>query len=330
MTTFPRLADARPGRDEPPVELVVLTAEELLRRDFPPAEAIFEPWLRTKNLAMIFAPRGVGKTWLSLSIAGAIASGMTVFTEADGRPAWRATEPRHVLLVDGEMPAALLQRRFGQLVVGSGFETADRLVFLAADVQEQPLPNLAERAGQEDVEKLLKPDSVLILDSISTLVRGLAENEADGWEPVQEWLLSLRRRGVTVIVVHHAGRNGNPRGTSKREDVLDVVIALENPEDYDAEDGARFTVIFKKARSIFGHDVESFEAELRVEDEAATWRTRRPAEDQTKRMVELQRSGLSLRKIAEEVGVDHSTVSRQLAKERKKEARRLAGRGKPS
>ena len=40
--------------------------------------------------------------------------------------------------------------------------------------------------------------------------------------PMQQWLLRLRRRGVSVLVVHHAGKNGDQRGISKREDLLDT------------------------------------------------------------------------------------------------------------
>ncbi len=32
------------------------------------------------------------------------------------------------------------------------------------------------------------------------------------------WLLDLRRRKIAVVIVHHAGRSGEMRGTSKRED----------------------------------------------------------------------------------------------------------------
>jgi len=37
---------------------------------------------------------------------------------------------------------------------------------------------------------------------------------------VQGWLLVLRRRGISVMVIHHAGKSGLQRGTSRREDVL--------------------------------------------------------------------------------------------------------------
>jgi hypothetical protein len=44
------------------------------------------------------------------------------------------------------------------------------------------------------------------------------ENDADAWEILQPWLLDLRRRKIAVLVVHHAGRSAQMRGTSRRED----------------------------------------------------------------------------------------------------------------
>jgi hypothetical protein len=45
------------------------------------------------------------------------------------------------------------------------------------------------------------------------------------------------------------GRMGRQRGTSRREDALDTVIALRRPDDYSPEDGARFEVHFEKLRN---------------------------------------------------------------------------------
>ena len=67
-------------------------------------------------------------------------------------------------------------------------------------------------------------------------------------------------------MVHHARRGGNARGTSKREDVLDTVIQLKHPDDYDPEDGARFEVHLTKARGISGDEALPFEAKLEVVD----------------------------------------------------------------
>jgi hypothetical protein len=42
---------------------------------------------------------------------------------------------------------------------------------------------------------------------------------------------------------------GRQRGTSRREDALDTVIALRRPDDYSPEQGARFEVHFEKLRN---------------------------------------------------------------------------------
>jgi putative DNA primase/helicase len=73
-------------------------------------------------------------------------------------------------------------------------------------------------------------------------------------------ILDLRRRGVAVV--HHAGVNGRQRGTSRREDTLDTVIALRRPSDYLATQGARFEVHFEKGRGLFWPEAKPFEANL--------------------------------------------------------------------
>ena len=49
---------------------------------------------------------------------------------------------------------------------------------------------------------------------------------------MQAWLLELRRRGMTVLLIHHAGKSGDQRGTSAREDIMDTVISLRRPREY--------------------------------------------------------------------------------------------------
>jgi len=75
-------------------------------------------------------------------------------------------------------------------------------------------------------------------------------------------MLTLRRRGIAVLLVHHAGKGGDQRGTSKREDLLDVVIRLSRPTDYDPKQGARFEMTFTKARNLHGTDAEGLEVTL--------------------------------------------------------------------
>ncbi|MGI9170240.1 MAG: AAA family ATPase [Caulobacteraceae bacterium] len=289
----------------PPPVLKPITAGELLRMELPPREAILAPWLPTKGLAMVYAPRGVGKTHLSLAVAYAVAAGAPFLK-------WRAPKPRQVLFIDGEMPAGVLQTRLARIADQCDGEPPDEgfIRFLAADLHENGLPDLATAEGQEALRPHLGDAELIVLDNLSTLCRAGKENEADSWSPVQDLALALRREGRSVLFVHHAGKSGAQRGTSRREDVLDTVINLKRPDDYSAVQGARFIVTFEKARGFMGKDADSFEAAL--DPVTGAWTTRDLEDVREGRIAELTQDGLSQAEIARELGVNRSTVSRQM------------------
>ncbi len=133
---------------------------------------------------------------------------------------------------------------------------------ITQDLQPNGIPDLATTEGQKIVESVLGDAELLILDNLSCLVRRVQENESDSWLPIQEWLLKLRRKGISVLFIHHAGKSGIQRGTSRREDVLDAVIALRHPPSYKHEEGAKFIVKNEKPRGIVGKDVEPFVVQL--------------------------------------------------------------------
>jgi len=151
---------------------------------------------------------------------------------------------------------------------------------------------------------------VIILDNISTLVRSGKENEAESWLPVQNWVLRHRRQGRAVILLHHAGKGGAQRGTSKREDVLDTVISLRHPADYSPDQGARFEVHFEKCRGFYGNGAQPFEARYEVRDGAALWTRTEIVDAERARVVAAIKDGLSTREAAEELGMSKSKVDR--------------------
>lgn len=232
------------------------SAEELMHLDMPALEPLLSPWLFQKNLAMVHAKRGVGKTHFALACAFAIASG-TAFL------GWRPSKRHGVLYVDGEMPAQLMQRRLRELASSHG-EVPELLRIITPDMQNRPMPDLGSAAGQAEIDAAVTPETALIVvDNLSCLVRsGGAENEAEAWTIVAEWALRHRRAGRAVLFVHHSGKQGGQRGTSKREDLLDVVIGLRRPGEYQEADGAVFEVHFEKARSLTGEDIAPIEAKL--------------------------------------------------------------------
>jgi AAA domain len=109
--------------------------------------------------------------------------------------------------------------------------------------------NIANRELQQALTAhcIANAVKVLILDNLSTLASGMKENEADSWEQLNAWLLNLRRRKIAVVIVHHAGRSGEMRGTSKREDNVFWIIALDDmKKNADDKRGARFISHFTK------------------------------------------------------------------------------------
>jgi putative DNA primase/helicase len=76
----------------------------------------------------------------------------------------------------------------------------------------------------------------------------LDENVKKDWDPINQWLLELRFAGISTIVLHHMNKDGGQRGTSAREDNIDISISLKTPHDYTPEDGARFILHFSKSR----------------------------------------------------------------------------------
>lgn len=290
----------------PPAPLQAITAAALLAIDLPPRDLVLAPWLPAKGLAMVYGPRGIGKTHLTLGAAYAIASGGPFLR-------WKAETPRRVLVVDGEMPAVVLQERLALIARSAEAEppAPDYLRLLALDMQERGL-NLADVADQLALEPLVEGADVIIVDNISTLARGGKENEAESWLPVQSWALDQRRAGRSVVFVHHAGKGGQQRGTSRREDVLDTVISLKRPDDHQADQGARFQIHFEKNRGFFGHDAAPFEASLG----AAGWTTVDLADADMQRIIKFTEEGMSVRDIAEETGIPKSRVQRMQAKAR--------------
>ena len=137
---------------------------------------------------------------------------------------------------------------------------AENFRLVAADVQPDGLPDLADAEAQRFYEAAIADAELIIVDNLSTIARGLRENEADAFGPVQSWLLAQRAAGRSVLLIHHAGKGGGQRGTSRKEDVLDTVISLSRPPGYSASEGARFEVRFTKSRGFWGRDAEPFEA----------------------------------------------------------------------
>jgi len=293
--------------------LEVISYDKLINYPFKPKESILEPWLSTQSLNIVYAPRGVGKTHFSLGMAYAIASGGKFLY-------WKATKPQGVLFVDGEMPGHALQERVKNIFDSSQLKPMAPLKFITPDIQEFGIPDLATKEGQELIGAHISDEiELIILDNLSCLIKSGKENESESWQPIQDWLLRLRSQGKSVLFIHHAGKSGDQRGTSRREDVVDCSIQLCRPKDYSPIEGACFEVHFKKARHLLGEQTKPFTAKLETDLHGLqTWTLQTLEESNFQKVAGLLNDGLTQKDIAAELGVSKSTVSRHIKKAKEK------------
>lgn len=299
----PKPTFAKPVQQPPSLRSVSLP--ELLKMDFKPRDMLLHPFLPTQGLAMLYSKRGVGKTFISLGIAVAVASG-TEFLR------WKAPAAKRVLYIDGEMPGATLRERLDNICAGTNIDhPLDNLKIITPDVQDRGLPDLATITGQDEIEPHLDGVDLLVLDNLSCLVRATKENEGDSWVSIQDWALDLRRRGISILFDHHAGKSGAQRGTSRREDLLDSVVTLKHPSDYQPSEGLRCEVTYEKARAFYGDDARPFEVRMIVGPSGEAIWTVADSEASAKfRARDLLAEGMSVRDVAEEMGMSKSAVQR--------------------
>ena len=290
--------------------LVVVGLHDFLTRELPPREQILSPWLLTQSLSMIYSWRGVGKTHVALGIAYAIASGGSFL-------GWKAGKARKVLYIDGEMPGSALQDRLAAIVAASEVQPAPGMLnIVTPDLQPGAMPDLATREGQDAINGVIGDVEVVILDNLSCLARGSGrENDAESWLAVAEWALAMRAQGRSVVFIHHSGKSGTQRGTSKREDLLDTVICLKRPCDYNPADGAVFEIHYEKARNLLGTDTDSIEAKLATNEcGLQAWTLRKVSATNFDKVVALAKEGLTQPEISMELGINRSNVSRAVRK----------------
>ncbi len=290
--------------------LVSVDLNNFLSMELPQRELILNPWLPKAGLCMIHAKTGIGKTHISLNVAYAVACGGDFL-------GWEAEKPRGVLFIDGEMPAMILQERLKNILkMNRHTEFQEEFKIITPDLQEIGIPDIATLEGQSIINQHITDGvDLIILDNLSCLVKSGKENESESWEPIQTWLLNLRRQGKSVLLIHHAGKSGSQRGASKRLDVLDSVIYLERPEGYTQDEGARFNVVYEKNRGFCGDDAKSFEASLVCDHQGnLIWKTNSLKETTYQQVVRLLNTGMTQEQIAKELSRNPSTISRHANK----------------
>jgi KaiC/GvpD/RAD55 family RecA-like ATPase len=268
------------------------------------------PWMPEGSLCMVFGARGLGKTFFGLSLATAVVQGKPFMK-------WPIQAPSGVVYVDGEMFLGDVRARLAQFIhqdLAAPLLTLSHEHFF--DAFEQDL-SISDKAVQDGLLKLLDSHrelKLLVIDNLSSLSR-IREDKSDDWRALMlPFLIACRRRGVAVLMVHHAGKGGDQRGTGAREDHLDTSIKLSLPEGADYNDGCYFRADFTKSRGCYGEDIAPFTAKLIPTPTGFDWSMASIEESDKDRLIHLiteyGAEGITAKEAAEELGIKKQYVSR--------------------
>ena len=236
------------GPYEPPkkvtIDDIILSAGDFYKLDVSERQELLFPWLKEDSINLVSGWRGCGKTWLALGILDAVTCG-----KAFGP--WECKKSVPCLFLDGEMTVTDDHERIGNLRLNSDRENP--FYFYSDAYANQlglPRAHLANESWRKKMKQILitRKVKLWVVDNLASLASGIDENKKQDWDPINSWLLELRFAGISTIMLHHMNKDGGQRGTSAREDNLDISMMLKAPHDYTPEDGARFIAHFSKAR----------------------------------------------------------------------------------
>jgi putative DNA primase/helicase len=222
----------------------IIEADEFTRIELPDKRMFLYPWLTEQSIGLINGWRGVGKTGFAMGLIEAISRGQPFGP-------WQVGESVPCLYLEGEMPAQDIQERLRYLTHASDRKSP---LYVYSDAYAShlgmPRAHLANPDWRKEMKSILlaKGVKLWVVDNLASLTAGIDENSKKDWDPINAWLLELRFAGIATYMPHHVGKGGTQRGTSAREDNVDVSMILKRPSNYKPEDGARFIVKFEKAR----------------------------------------------------------------------------------
>ena len=289
--------------------LKVYTLPEFAELKLPPKRYIIDPFLPERGLIEIYSKTGVGKTTFAMSLAMAAALGKPFLK-------WGVPKRWRVLYVDGEMSTQEMQERLNVTSThfGRPANGLTNLRLICRDRLQLGIPDIGSTLGQSWFDDDAAWADVIFLDNLSCLWWSGRENDADAWSVIQQWLLKLKARGKSIIMLHHSGKNGSSRGTSRRHDILDTVIRLERPPSYTESEGAKFEVHFDKTRSFAGPKAEPIGMIYQSDGTQADWSNFRITNEREVEVAKLLQGGMKQKDVADQLQISQGQVSKLSAR----------------
>ncbi|HEY0641296.1 MAG TPA: AAA family ATPase [Pseudonocardiaceae bacterium] len=244
------------GSGRPDPFAAAWTADALMAARFPePKWAV--PGVLAEGVSILAGPPKVGKSWVSLGLALAIAGGRDAF---DRIP----VDPGPVLYLALEDTPRRLQRRMGMLLAGQP-APADLTLLTAFPALNQ--------GGDTAIAGWLarNPSARLVVIDVFAKIRGTAAAGLSAYDADYAAVGRIKKvadhYGVAVVLVHHVRK-------ASSDDFLQEVSGTNG-----IAGAADATLVLRRARneadgilSITGRDVEEAEHALTFDSDTGTWR----------------------------------------------------------
>lgn len=294
-------------KSPPKFEDAILTTQKFKKLDLPKRANFLSPWLKEKSISLISGWRGVGKTFFVLGVLDAI-------TRNSNFGQWECETPVNCLYVDGEMTSEDMDERIDHLELNSDREKKLHIYSVAyASRLGLPRASLTDETWRDNLKAFMLDNNIRlwVADNIGSLAGGLDENVKKDWDVINQWLLELRFAGIATALLHHVGKSGEQRGTSAREDNIDISITLKAPHDHTPEDGARFNVHFTKSRVATKHLPLIADTEFKIieDKENHIWVHGNVKQERKKEVLKMLNDGLEQKTIAESLCISKGYVS---------------------
>jgi hypothetical protein len=223
-----------------PVALPPLTLAEWRDRDLPAPDFIMGDWLATTSRMLLTAATGLGKSNLGIALGMRVAAGADFLH-------WRARRSARVLYIDGEMSRRLLRQRVLDEAERLGCSPDNFMALSREDVPNfRPLNTPEGQAWVTALIDRIGGVDLIILDNIMSLTVGDMK-DPEPWQQTIPWALSLTRRHIGQIWIHHTGHDETRSyGDKSREWQMDTVAHLDGVKRPDTD--VSFCMSFKKAR----------------------------------------------------------------------------------
>lgn len=222
-----------------------------LSKDAPPTDWLVEDFAVRHEATVLAGDGGVGKSFITMQLALAVASGQATFLDLAIKRHGR------VLYVDEENSADLILQRLNALsrdMFGEGTlppqvrENLEYLWYAGVDLLNEP-----EKLREEALD--LQPELVII-DSLSRVALGAEENSnPDMTKLMRAGVVPIARdTGAAVILVHHTDKDGRgPRGASAIRNSADQVISVIPALDKNHHRTGKVNIFPSKPRRLMAH-----------------------------------------------------------------------------